>query len=140
MLSFFTRFSPLFFGCFNCWLHFFRSPTFFTLTAFLLHTSFLCCCTASATDLREHLLPSGVFYLTLLPHICYSIGGATDLRELFLFSGVFYLTLLCNIWHNLLLSRLPWEPAVLPWRLQGLLLRLETQTRSICWFISHSVQ
>ena len=35
MFSFFTWFSPLFFGCFNCWLHFFMSPTFFTLTAFL---------------------------------------------------------------------------------------------------------
>ena len=30
----------------------------------------------------------------------------------FLLSGVFYLTLLLNIWHNLLVSRLPWELAV----------------------------
>ena len=29
-------FSPLFFGCFHRWLHFFMSPAFFTLTAFFL--------------------------------------------------------------------------------------------------------
>ena len=37
-------------------------------------------------------------------------------------------------------SRLPWEPAVLPWRLQGLPLRFETHTRPICLFESNSVQ
>ena len=41
-----------------------------------------------------------------------------------------------NFWHNLLLSRLPWEPAVIPWNLQGFILILETQTRSICLFDS----
>ena len=49
-------------------------PTFFAVTSFLF------CCTASATDLRERFLLSDISYLTLLP----------------------------NIWHNLLLSRLPW--------------------------------
>ena len=34
------------------------------------------------------------------------------------------------------LSRLPWEPAVLPWSLQGFILILETQTRPICLFDS----
>ena len=58
----------------------------FDFTNFLYHdcflsvTSFLCCCTVSVTDWRELILLSGIFYLTLLP----------------------------NIWHNLLLSRLPW--------------------------------
>ena len=37
-------------------------------------------------------------------------------------------------WHNLLLSRLPREPAVIPWNLQGLILILKTQTRPICLF------
>ena len=51
-------FLQLFFGCFHCWLHFFTSPIFFTLTAFwLLFCQVLCFCTffctASATDLRE---------------------------------------------------------------------------------------
>ena len=32
-----------------------------------------------------------------------------DLRELFLPSDVFHLTLLPEIWHNLPLSRLPWD-------------------------------
>ena len=39
-------------------------------------------------------------------------------------------------WHNLLLSRLPWEPAVIPWNLQGFILILKTQTRPICLFDS----
>ena len=59
--------------------------------------------------------------------------------ECFLLSGVFYLTLFPDIWHNLILPRLPWEPAVLPWRLRGLPLRFETQTQPICSFESHSV-
>ena len=71
-------------------------------------------CIVSATDLRELFLLSGIFYLTLLPHVCHSTASAMDLRELFLLSGSFYLTLLPDIWNNLLLSRLPWEPAVLP--------------------------
>ena len=57
-----------------------------------------------------------------------------------IFSGAFYLTVLPDIWHNLLLSRLPWESAVLPWRLQDLPMRFETQSRSICLCESHSVQ
>ena len=80
--------------------------------AFLSGTLFLCCCTASATDLRELFLVSGVFYLSLLP----------------------------EIWHNLLLSRLSWEKEIPPWRLQGLPLMFETQIRLICLFESHSVQ
>ena len=83
---------------------------FFDLSRYFIFHRFrvlLCCCTAIATDLRKLFLLSGVFYLTLLPHICHSTASATDLRELFLVSDVFYLTLLPDIWHNLLLSRLP---------------------------------
>ena len=66
--------------------------------------------------------------------LCYSFtASATDLRDL-------YLTLLPDIWHNLLLLRLPWESAVFPWMLQGLPLRFETQTRPVWLFESHSVQ
>ena len=36
-----------------------------------------------------------------------------------------------HFWYNLLLSRLPWEPAVIPWNFQGLILILEIQTRLI---------
>ena len=97
-------------------------PSFYNTTAlhqlwalpWLLSIALLFChiFTASATVLSGHFLCKGVFYLTLLPHI----------------------------WHNLLLSRLLWEPAVLPWRLQGLPLRFETQTQLICLFESYSVQ
>ena len=41
-----------------------------------------------------------------------------------------------HFWHNPLLSRLPWEPAVMPWNLQGLILILEIQTQPICLFDS----
>ena len=73
----FFFFSPLilllFFECFHFTKFLYRD-------CFLSGTSFLCCCTANATDLRELFLLSGVLYLTLRP----------------------------EIWHNLLLSRLPW--------------------------------
>ena len=39
-----------------------------------------------------------------------------------------------------ILSRLPWEMTVLPWRLLGLPLKFKTQTRPIFLFESHSVQ
>ena len=64
---------------------------------------------------------------------------ATDFRELFFTLGRCYLTLFPNIWPNLLLSRLPWESAVLPWRLQGLSLRFGAQVQRTCLFESHSV-
>ena len=41
-----------------------------------------------------------------------------------------------HFWRNLLLSRLPWELAVIPWNLQGFILILKTQTRPICLFDS----
>ena len=86
---------------------------FIFLRYFIFHLSqvLLCCCTASPTDLREHLLLPGVFTLHSFPPF-----GTT-----------------CFF------SRIPWEPAVLPWSLQDLSLMFETQTRSICLFESHSV-
>ena len=41
-----------------------------------------------------------------------------------------------HFWHNLLLSRPPWEPAVLPWSFQGFILIFETQTRPSSLFDS----
>ena len=55
--------------------------------------------TASATVLSGHFLPTGVFYLTLLPDIF----------------GTFP-----TFWHNLLLSRFHWEPAVTFLKVAGL--------------------
>ena len=65
--------------------------------------------TASATVLSGHFLPTGVFYLTLLPDIfgttCF-YQGFTGSRQL------------------------------LSWKLQGFILILETQIRPICLFDS----
>ena len=55
--------------------------------------------TASATVLSGHFLPTGDFYLTLLPDIF----------------GTFP-----TFWHNLLLSRFHWEPAVTFLKVAGL--------------------
>ena len=65
--------------------------------------------TAWATVLSGHFLPTGVF-LPYAPSY--------------------------HFWHNLRLSRLPWEPAVIPWNLQGFILILKTQTHPICLFDS----
>ena len=73
------RFLLLFLGCFHL-------TKFLTINVFLSSTSFLCCCTASATDLRELFLLSGIFYLTRLPHICHSTISAMDLRAFFTLS------------------------------------------------------
>ena len=54
---------------------------------------------ASATVLSGHFLPTGFFYLTLLPNIF----------------GTFP-----TFWHNLLLSRFHWEPAVTFLKVAGL--------------------
>ena len=58
-------------------------------------------------------------------------ASATALRGHFLPTGVFYLTLLYRHF-NLRLSRFPWELAVLPWSLQSFILILEIQIRPIC--------
>ena len=41
-----------------------------------------------------------------------------------------------TFWLHLRLSRPPWEPAVLPWSLQGFILIFDTQTQLICLFES----
>ena len=65
----------------------------------LLLIAFSFSSTASATVLSGHLLPIGVFYLTLLPNIF----------------GTFP-----TFWHNLLLSRFHWEPAATFLKVAGL--------------------
>ena len=65
----------------------------------LLLIAFSFSSTASATVLSGHLLPIGVFYLTLLPNIF----------------GTFP-----TFWHNLLLSRFHWELAATFLKVAGL--------------------
>ena len=68
-------------------------------------------------------------------------ASATVLSRCFLPTGVFYPTLLHrHFLLNLRLSRPPWEPAVLPWSLQGFILILETQTRCIRFLDSQKSQ
>ena len=62
-------------------------------------------------------------------------------RELRFWVGIFYsqasftLHSFPTFWHNLLLSRLPWDPAVIPWNLQGFILILISQTAHVfVWF------
>ena len=126
---------------------------------FLRLLSYICYGTARATDLREPFLLSGIFlpytHSSHLPKYseCYVFQRALftvrcflpytpsphlpQYRECFGYERAFfilrgfYLTLLPYIWHNLLLSRLPWEPTILPWR---------SQIRRMCLFESHSVQ
>ena len=65
----------------------------------LLLIAFSFSSTASATVLSGHFLPTGFFYLTLLPNIF----------------GAFP-----KFWHNLLLSRFYWKPAVTFLKVAGL--------------------
>ena len=65
----------------------------------LLLIAFSFSSTVSAAVLSGHFLPTGVFYLTLLPNIF----------------GTFP-----TFWHNLLLSRFHWEPAVTFLKVAGL--------------------
>ena len=71
--------------------------------------------TASATVLSGHFLPTGVFYLTLLPDIF----------------GTFP-----TFWHNLLLSRFHWEPPSTFLKVPGLHTDLRNTDRAhlFVWF------
>ena len=139
------HFSPLIFttafSCFHCWLHLFTIllyPDCF-LDAFLRCFIFVLLYSKSYRFERTFLL-SGVFYLTLLPTFSTVLQVLGFKRALIIVRVFFYLTQLPDIWHNLLLSRLPWELAVLPWRLQGLPLRFQTLILPICLFEPHSAK
>ena len=71
--------------------------------------------TASGTVLRRHFLPKSVFYLTLLPDIF----------------GTFP-----TFWHTSFYQGFTGSRQLISWKLQGFILILKTQTRSICLFDS----
>ena len=86
---------------------------------------------------RSSQSDSWCFHFNLSGPFCYSfIASATVLRGCFLPTGVFYLTLLPDIFGTTYFSRSPWDRAVLPWSLQGFMLIHETQTWPICLFES----
>ena len=122
-----------------------------------------CCCCCSFVDvLHSHfifnIIPhSSVDYHQVFTPVLYFLPAhCRVIRDTFIFNhsvifviqalqfwvGIFYpqaFFTLCSsqhFWHNLLLSRLPWEPTVIPWNLQGLILILKTQTQPICLFDS----
>ena len=81
----------------------------------LLLIAFSFSSTASATVLSGHFLPTGIFYLTLLPNIF----GTCQ-----------------HFWHNLLWSGFYRSRQLLSWKLQSFILILKTQTWLICLFDS----
>lgn len=84
--------------------------------------------------------PPDAFYLTL-PCIMCSTASTTDSSGRFLPFGILHLlVLLLPFCHNLHLSGLPWELAVLPWRQQTFILRFKTQFQSNCSFESQSIR
>ena len=137
-----------FFSCFYfitdfyyCWLHLFISPTlgFFITISLGVSISPLI-----FTDLRKLFLFSCNFYLTLLPHICHRTASATDLRELSCSQAFFTLhsghLAQRDVASHCIYHGFPRSRAVLLWRLQGLPLRFQTQTRPICLFESYNGQ
>ena len=144
-----------------CWLlllfssqEVFHSFSIFNLLLFFIHfcSSFCCCCSSFhfqaafpchrhstlASQAREGL--HQLWTLTQLLLIAFAFSstmGATVLSGRFSPTGIFYLMLLHqHFWLKLRLSRPPWEPAVLPLSLQGLIMILETKVQPICLFDS----
>ena len=127
-------------------------------------SSFCCCCYSSFVDvLHSHFLfdiiphPSvdyrqvfrPILYFQPSPsqsdsqHFHFSTIPLSSYRERYSFEWAFFTRRRFlsyapswHFWHNLLLSRLPWEPAVIPWKFQGFILILKTQTQPICLFDS----
>ena len=126
-------------------------------------SSFCCCCSSFVVFLYSHFLfdiiphPSvdyrqvfrPILYFQPSPsqsdsrHFHFSTIPLSSYRERYGFEWAFFThrrflpyAPFRNFWHNLLLSRLPWEPALIPWKLQGFILILETQIRPIYWFDS----
>ena len=135
--SFFTFFRVslfTFLGCFHYSpfssvfiFHLSRPLSFLTFLArfiFHLFRVFFFCCTASATDLRKFFFYSQAFF-TLHPFPTFAaVPRVLQIWESFFYSQAFF--------------TLQSFQVVLPWRLQGLPLRFETQTWPICLFESHS--
>ena len=118
---------------------------FFILLLFFIHILF------SASSLTLPWTIAGFLH----PFYTFSPAHRRVIRDTFIFNhSVIFLPRALRFWVGpflptgaflpnassltfyLRLSRPPWEPAVLPWSLQGFILILETQTRPICLFDS----
>ena len=122
------------FGCFHCWLYLLSSWMF--LQVFLFHHWFYNCFSSVFISPTFFAV---TFFCQVLCFCLAVVASATDLREPFLNSGVFYLTLLPDFGTTYFYQSLP-GPAVLLRRLQGLSLKFETLSRSIFLFERNSVQ
>ena len=100
---------------------------------FILLLFFICCYSFIAFYVMSHFIHCfSTSSLTLLSQFyreCYDFEGA-----FFYPQALFTLRSFTDILPGF--SRPPWEPVVLPWSLQSLILILETETRSICLFDS----
>ena len=152
MFFFHHWFLLLFFAYFHCWFHLFISATsglFITVSSGVFMSLLIFTIVFHKLYLTWMFFFARYFVFVLLYRECYEFERALfTLRRFLLYTSFphlpqyrecygferafltlrcFHLTLLPNIWHSLLLSRLPREHAVLPWRQQGLPLRLVQQ-------------
>ena len=122
---------------------------FISFLIFILLLFFICRCSSFTFAFRHHpspfrglspgfythyilsVQPIAEWYSHFQPFRYLLTASATDLCGHFLLTDIFYLTLLHRHF-NLRLSRPAWEPAVLPWSLQGFILILVTKTQPIC--------
>ena len=125
----------------------------FLMCIFICRCSSFCCClffihfqatlpchrhSTLASQAREGLQQLWALPQLLLIAFSFSSTASATVFEWALFTNRRFLPYATSqhFWQNLLLSRLPWEPAVIPWSLQGFILIFKTQTRPICLFDS----
>ena len=126
----------------------------FCCCIFICQCFSFCCCSFHCFSTSSLTLPWTIARF-LHPFCTFSPAHRRVIRDTFIFNhSVIFLPRALRFWVGpflptgaflpnassltfyLRLSRPPWEPAVLPWSLQGFILILETQTRPICLFDS----
>ena len=133
--KFLSCWSSFCYCCYSSFINVFHSHFLFDI---ILHPSL---------DCRQVFRP--ILYFQPSPsqsdlwHFHFSTIRLSSYRELYGFEWAFFTHRRFlpyapsqHFWHNLLLSRLPWEPAVIPWKLHVFTLILETQNWPICLFDS----
>ena len=118
------HFSPLFFGGFHCWLHFFRSSFFFTLTVsfagVFCQILLFCVVIPRVLQTRKNLLyPQAFFTLHSFPTFA-KIQQVLQIWDRFFCPQKFFTlpsfttfgTMTCC---SNLLTRISWEPTIFPW-------------------------
>ena len=139
-------------------LWYWLSHLIFISSLYLHFWSSFCRCSSFVVFLHSHFLFDIISHTSvdyLLPFYTVSPAHCRVICNTFIFNhSVIFLPRALRFWVGpflptgaflpnassltfyLRLSRPPWEPAVLPWSLQGFILILKTQTRPICLFDS----